>query len=218
MLAISEQFKNKTIPMNGYLKGGGDGGAGAQADATNKATELQRQIWQTNMGNLSPFTGLAQQGVNELQGLSSLQGQESALSGFFNSGLYKSQSDQARNQMLNAAEATGGLGSTATGNQMSSIAPMLGQNFLNSQMQNYGNLANIGLGAMTGQANLSQTYGNNMSQLYQQQANTAAAGANRPSGLQGALGGAAAGASIGSVAGPWGAAVGAGVGVLGSLF
>ena len=226
MLAISEQFKNKTMPMNGYLKGGGDGGAGAQADATNKATELQRQIWQTNMGNLAPFTGLAQQGVNQLQALSSLQGQESALSGFFNSGLYKSQADQARYQMLNAAEATGGLGTTATGNQLSSISPMLGQDFLNGQMQNHSNLANIGLGALTGQANLSQSYGNNMSQLYQQQANTAAANANRPSGLRqgmtGLFGGAAAGAQLGTlvpgVGTGIGAAVGGGIGLLGSLF
>ena len=219
MLAISEQFKNKTMPMNGYLKGGGDGGAGAQADATNKATDLQRQIWETNMANLAPFTPLAQQGVSQLQGLSSLEGQNSALNGYYNSAQYQGLADQARYQGLNAAEATGGLGSTAMGNQLSSIAPMLGQNWLSGQMQNYSNLANIGLGAMTGQANLSQAYGNNMSQLYQQQANTAAASANRPSGLQSALGGAAAGAAAGTAIMPgWGTAIGAGVGALGSLF
>lgn len=43
---------------------------------------------------------------------------------------------------LAAAEATGGLGSTATGNQLAAIAPTLGQNWLSGQMNNYNNLAN----------------------------------------------------------------------------
>ncbi|MDI7612207.1 DNA transfer protein, partial [Cronobacter sakazakii] len=68
------------------------------------------------------------------------------------------------------------------------------------------------------------TYANNMGSLYQQQANLAAANANRPSGFQSALtggiGGAQAGAAIGSAfGGPGiGTAIGAGIGVLGSLF
>ncbi|CCJ96578.1 Phage DNA transfer protein [Cronobacter malonaticus 681] len=91
-------------------------------------------------------------------------------------------------------------------------------------MQNYNNLANIGLGALQGQANAGQTYANNMGSLYQQRANLAAANANRPSGFQsalsGGLGGAEAGAAIGSAfGGPGiGTAIGAGIGVLGSLF
>lgn len=41
MLVLTEQFKNKLTPMHGLMKGG-DGGAGAQADATRQATALQR--------------------------------------------------------------------------------------------------------------------------------------------------------------------------------
>ena len=86
-------------------------------------------------------------------------------------------------------------------------------------MNNYNNLANIGLGALTGQANAGQNYANNVSQLYQQQAAAAAANANKPSGFQSALGRAAAGAAMGTAIMPgWGTAIGAGVGLLGSLF
>ncbi len=219
MLIISEKFRNSLQPMHGYMKGGGDGGAGAQADATREATALQREMWQTNMQNLAPFTPMAEQYIKQLQGLSTLEGQGQALQGYYGSQQYKDMADQARYQALNAAEATGGLGSTATGNQLAAIAPTLGQGWLSGQMNNYQNLANIGLGALQGQASAGQTYANNTSQLLQQNAAAQAAAANRPSqfqtGIKGALGGAAAGGAIG---GPWGAAIGGGLGLLGGLF
>ena len=212
------QIANKHLSKAVYCKDGSDGGSKAQARATEKGIELQREMWQTNMQNLAPFTPLAQQYVSQLQNLSSLQGQGQALNQYYNSQQYKDLAGQARYQSLAAAEATGGLGSTATGNQLASIAPTLGQNWLSGQMNNYNNLANIGLGALTGQANAGQTYANNASQLYQQQAAAVAANANRPSTGQKLIGGIGSGAAIGgSVGGPWGAAIGAGVGALGSL-
>ncbi|EFB1811224.1 TPA: DNA transfer protein [Escherichia coli] len=212
------QIANKHLSKAVYCKGGSDGGSKAQARATEKGIELQREMWQTNMQNLAPFTPLAQQYVSELQNISSLQGQGQALNQYYNSQQYKDLAGQARYQSLAAAEATGGLGSTATGNQLASIAPTLGQNWLSGQMNNYNNLANIGLGALTGQANAGQTYANNASQLYQQQAAAVAANANRPSTGQKLIGGIGSGAAIGgSVGGPWGAAIGAGVGALSSL-
>ncbi|HEJ0413444.1 TPA: DNA transfer protein [Klebsiella aerogenes] len=215
---LIHQIANKHLNKAVYQKGG-DGGAGAQAKATQKGIDLQREMWQTNMQNLAPFTPLAQQYVSQLQNLSTLQGQGQALKDYYNSPQYEDIAGQARYQSLMSAEATGGLGSTATGNQLAAIAPTLGQNWLSGQMNNYQNLANIGLGALTGQANAGQNYANNASQLYQQQANAAAANANRPSGLQSALGGAAAGAAAGTAIMPgWGTAIGAGVGALSTLF
>ncbi len=217
---LIHQIANKHLSRAVYCKGGGgDGGAKAQAKATQKGIDLQREMWQTNMQNLAPFTPLAEQYVKQLQGLSTLQGQNSALGDYYGSKQYQDLAGQLRYQALNAAEATGGLGSTATTNSLATIAPQLGQSWLSGQMNNYQNLANIGLGALTGQSNAGQTYANNASQLYQQQANAAAANANRPSGLQSALGGAASGAALGTAIMPgWGTAIGAGVGALGSLF
>ncbi|MGG7778572.1 DNA transfer protein [Klebsiella aerogenes] len=218
---LIHQIANKHLNKAVYQKGG-DGGAGAQAKATQKGIDLQREMWQTNMQNLAPFTPLAQQYVSQLQGLSTLQGQSQALNDYYNSQQYKDLAGQARYQSLMSAEATGGLGSTANGNQLAAIAPTLGQNWLSGQMNNYQNLANIGLGALTGQANAGQNYANNASQLYQQQANAAAANANRPSGFQnfatGALSGAATGAAVGSVVPVIGTAAGAiGGGIIGGL-
>ncbi|TYD05536.1 DNA transfer protein [Enterobacter sp. Z1] len=206
---IAHKHLNKAV----YQKGG-DSGAGAQADATKKGIELQREMWQTNMQNLAPFTPLAQQYVSQLQNLSSLQGQGAALNQYYGSQQYKDLANQARYQSLNAAEATGGLGSTATSNQLAAIAPTLGQNWLSGQMNNYSNLANIGLGALTGQATAGQNYANNVGQLYQQQANAAAAGANRPSGTQQFLGGAMTGAATGAAIGSVVPVIGTGIGAL----
>lgn len=212
------QLMNKVRDQAVYCKGG-DNGAGAQADATRQATELQRQMWQTNMDNLAPFTPMAQQYVSQLQGLSTLDGQNSALQGYYGSDQYKNLANQARYQQLASSEATGGLGSTATSNGLATIAPQLGQGWLSGQMNNYQNLANIGLGALTGQANAGQNYANNTGQLLQQQASLSAANSNQPSKFSSALGGAAAGAAAGTAIMPgWGTAIGAGVGLLGSLF
>ncbi|WP_391487154.1 DNA transfer protein [Leclercia tamurae] len=226
---LIHQIANKHLNRAVYCKGGGgssDAGAKAQAKATQQGIDLQREMWQTNMQNLAPFTPLAEQYVNQLQGLSTLQGQNSALNDYYNSDQYKGLADQMRYQALTAAEATGGLGSTATTNSLATIAPQLGQNWLSGQMNNYQNLANIGLGALTGQSNAGQSYANNMSQLYQQQANAAAAGGNKQSTmggfLSGALSGAAAGAmggaAVGGIGAVPGAIGGAVIGGLGSLF
>ena len=219
------QIANKHLSKAVYCKGGSDSGAKEQARATEKGIELQREMWQTNMQNLAPFTPLAQQYVSQLQNLSSLQGQGQALNQYYNSQQYKDLAGQARYQNLAAAEATGGLGSTATSNQLATIAPTLGQSWLSNQMSNYNNLANVGLGALQGQANAGQTYANNMSSIAQQSAALAAANANKPSSLQtaisGGTSGAIAGAGLASLLGtstPWGAGIGAGIGLLGSLF
>ncbi|HCN0447715.1 TPA: DNA transfer protein, partial [Escherichia coli] len=179
----------------------------------------------TIMNNLKPFTPLAGKYVGSLENLSSLEGQGQALNQYYNSQQYKDLAGQARYQSLAAAEATGGLGSTATSNQLATIAPTLGQQWLSGQMNNYNNLANIGLGALQGQANAGQTYANNMSQISQQSAALAAANANRPSALRQGVSGAASGALLGGgiasaleLSTPWGAGIGAGLGLLGSLF
>lgn len=212
------------FPEGGGGKGG-DGGAKAAANAQQYAADLQNQQFNQIMNNLAPFTPLAQQYVSQLQGLSTPQGQNSALNDYYNSDQYRGLANQMRYQALNSAEATGGLGSTATTNSLATIAPQLGQNWLSGQMNNYQNLANIGLGALQGQANAGQNYANNAGNIAQQGAALAAANANRPSGFQGAISGGASGAMLGGgLAGmlgastPWGAGIGAGLGVLGSLF
>ncbi|HAH1745253.1 TPA: DNA transfer protein [Escherichia coli] len=212
-------------PEKGGKGGSSDKSAKYAAEAQKYAADLQNKQFNTIMNNLKPFTPLADKYLGSLENLSSLDGQGQALNQYYNSQQYKDLAGQARYQSLAAAEATGGLGSTATSNQLATIAPTLGQQWLSGQMNNYNNLANIGLGALQGQANAGQTYANNMSQISQQSAALAAANANRPPALQQGVSGAASGALLGGgiasaleLSTPWGAGIGAGLGLLGSLF
>ncbi|QXA60072.1 DNA transfer protein [Providencia rettgeri] len=214
------------FPEGGGGKGGGgSSGSGEQAAAMKYATDIQNQQFERVMNGLAPLTPLASQYINQLKNLSSPEGAAQALGQYYNSQQFNDYSNQARYQNLAAAEAMGGLGSTAASNSLASIAPALGESWLNGQMNNYNNLANIGLGALQGQANAGQTYANNAGQLSQQNAALAAANANRPSGMQqavtGGLGGGALGYGIASALGtstPWGMGIGAGLGILGSIF
>lgn len=126
------------------LKKGGKGGSSDKsakyaAEAQKYAADLQNQQFNTIMNNLKPFTPLAEKYVGSLENLSSLEGQGQALNQYYNSQQYKDLAGQARYQSLAAAEATGGLGSTATSNQLATIAPTLGQQWLSGQMNNYNN-------------------------------------------------------------------------------
>lgn len=97
---LIHQIASKHLNNAVYCKGGGDGGAKAQANATRDATELQRQIWQTNLNNLKWATPLAEQYVGQLQNLSTLEGQQQALGDYYNSQQFKDLAGQARYQML----------------------------------------------------------------------------------------------------------------------
>lgn len=213
------QISNKYL-NNAVLAKGGDGGASkAQAKTQQQAIDLQRQQWNTVMNNLKPYSQAGLPALQQLQGLTTLGGQNAALNDYYNSDQYKGLAGQLRYQALNAAEATGGLGSTATTNSMATIAPQLGQNWLQGQMQNYGNLLGVGMNAATGQAAAGQNFANNTGQLLQGMGAINAGQAQQPSAFARGLGGAAAGAAAGTAIMPgWGTAIGAGVGLLGSLF
>lgn len=216
------QPEKREMLLSGYQTGLHKGGAGkaasAQSDATNRGIDLQRDQWQTTMSNLSPYMAAGQPALQQLQSLSTLQGQNDALNGYYGSSQFSNLANQARYQQLASAEATGGLGSTATANGLAALAPQLGQNWLSNQMQNQSNLLGIGMNAAAGQASAGQSYANNTQQLLQQNANSVAAQSNQPSGTQKFVGGAASGAAAGSAFGPWGAAIGGAVGGLSSLF
>lgn len=213
------------FPEGGGGKGGSSSGQKAAANATKYAANLQNEQFNRVMQQLAPYANAGLPALQQLQSLSTLQGQNSALNQYYNSDQYKQLADQARYQSLAGAEATGGLGSTATGNQLAAIAPTLGQNWLSGQMQNYGNLLNVGQSAAAGQASAGQNYANNVGNLQQQLAAIRSQSSGQSSfgsALGGATSGALSGAALGSIVPGLGtgigAAVGGGLGLLGSLF
>lgn len=214
------------------MGGGGKGGnkaaskqADAQLQAQREALQLQEKMWNQTMQNLAPYMGFGPSALQGMSYLTSPGGRQDFLSNYYNSGEFKDASQQARNQQLAAAEATGGLGSSATNNALASIAPQLGQQALAGQYGMLGDLMQTGMSAATGQANMGSNYANTMSQLQQ---GIGAINAGRYTGqsgigsaISGGVGGALGGAGLATALGtstPWGAAIGGGLGILGSLF
>lgn len=172
--------------MGGIAKGignvvgsitGANQAANAQVSAANSSNENAWRIYQDQANRLAPFLDAGKTALTGLQGIAGQPiDRNKLLSEYFQSPEYQQLSDQARYQGLNAAEATGGLGSTATGNMLSSIAPKLGQNYLNMMTDQQNNmyqqllgLTNVGLsagGASNAAAgNYANSYGQNMSQI-----------------------------------------------------
>lgn len=174
--------------MGGAISGSGAavssviGGIGAHKAAKqqqkyqDKAMNQAREGYQNAVNWVSPYE---QAGQSALAGLQSTAGvpidRNQLLADYFNSPEYRQMANQARYQSLSAAEATGGLGSTATSNQLASIAPTLGQNYLsdmtNQQQSMYAQLMSLsGLGAESANAlgNYAIGQGNTMAGMYQQ--------------------------------------------------
>lgn len=137
-----------------------------QQKATDKQMDMQRDLQEQQAEWLSPFR---KAGTDAIGGLTALAGQpidrEALLSKYYTGNEFGMAEDQARRSLLASAEATGGLGSTATSNSLQAIAPTLGQNYLNAQQaqqQDMYNqmmgLVNVGLsGAGAQSAAASQT-------------------------------------------------------------
>lgn len=273
MIFSGMQPERREMLLSGYQTGlhkggGGSTGGKEQAEAQQQAIDLQRDQWNQTTANMQPYLNAGQQGLSPLlqaitsqgqglaaqqsaqnnafqalQNLSSANGQANFLSNYYNSAEYKQMASQARNDQLASAEATGGLGNTSTQNALAAIAPQLGQQAYQQQLQNQtnifglaqgaqqnylqslGNLTGMGQSAAANQAAAGQSYANNTGQLLQGLGSIQAGRANQPSKAAGALTGAATGAATGAMVGSVvpgigtavGAVAGGVIGGLGSL-
>lgn len=169
---------------------GSNAAADAQVKAANQSNQTSWNIYQDQVNRLTPFLDAGKTALSGLQGIAGQPiDRNKLLSEYYQSPEYQQLANQARYQGLNAAEATGGLGSTATGNMLASIAPQLGQNYLNMMTDQQNNmyqqlmgLTNVGLSAGGAQnaagGQYSNTYGQNMGQIGAAQAGKATAGFN----------------------------------------
>lgn len=205
--------------MSGITKGignivgsitGANQAADAQNNAANQSNATNLQIYREQQEILLPWLTAGQTGLAGLQGIAGKPIDRNALlTNYFNSPEYQQLSDQARYQGLNAAEATGGLGSTATGNMLSSIAPQLGQNYLNMMTDQQNNmyqqlmgLSNVGLSAAgasnAAAGNYANSYGDNMAQIGAAKAGNYLANGNALTSGLGFLSGTSAGQQFGT--------------------
>ena len=155
--------------------------AGAQSDAAQQAIALKREIFEKQQELLAPYVQLGTDvGLPGLQRLSTPEGQADYYRNYYQSPQFAAQADTARNQQLAASEATGGLQSTSTANQLARISPTLGLAALQNQQGLYGQLTNIGLSGAGSTAGYAGQYGSGASNLLQAQGAAQAQAAAAP--------------------------------------
>ncbi|MGL4757279.1 MAG: hypothetical protein ACRCXB_33420 [Aeromonadaceae bacterium] len=144
---------------------GSNKAADAQTNAANQSAALSKEQFEAIQKNLAPFLQFGTSQLQGLQGLMQPLDRQGELAQFYNSPEFALQSRQARGQQLAASEATGGLGSTSTGNALASIAPTLGMNYLGQREAQQADLFNrlmagagMGLNAASMQGQASQNY------------------------------------------------------------
>ncbi len=175
---------------------GANQAADAQTNAANQSAAISKEQFEAIQKNLAPFL---QFGTNQLQGLQGVMqplNRQEELATYYSSPEFALQSRQARGQQLAASEATGGLGSTSTGNALASIAPTLGMSYLGQREAQQADLFNrlmagagMGLNAAAQQGQAGQNYVSQASNAFNQagaaQAGGAISGFNTMMGLGG---------------------------------
>lgn len=189
---------------------GANAASGAQVNAANQSNAAALQVYNDQKQRLQPFLDA---GKSALPGLQAIAGQPidrtSLLSGYLGSDEFSQLANQARYQTLASAEATGGLGSTATANGLAAIAPQLGQNYLNSMTDQQNNmysqfmgLSNLGVNSASAANAAGNAYSNAAQNNYSaigaaQAGNSLANGNTLTSGL-GFLSGTSLGSKLGN--------------------
>nr|WP_319552452.1 tail fiber domain-containing protein [uncultured Vibrio sp.] len=136
---------------------GGITGASATEDAAKQSNKLgyqtlaMQQDWLDYIkGQYEPYSKAGQRALKKQEGLLSQLSAGPDYEAAANSEAFQEANRQAQYSLLNSAEATGGLGSTATGNALGASSANVLSSVAN---ENYGNLYNYynALGAISGQ-------------------------------------------------------------------
>jgi hypothetical protein len=202
------------IPLLAALVlGGGMLGSGlAQSSASKKASKIQKESAQQGitsqeaMFNKSldinqPYREAGYNAIGGLQGLIDPAQRSQTLSDYYAGDEYQQMAGQVEEQQLRNAGATGGLRGGQNQAALASIAPQLGQQYMQGLQNQYTGLANMGMGAASQGAQGAQQFGAQQSALQQQAGQAAAQNAVTQGGIWGntmqGLGGLAFGAAGG---------------------
>lgn len=118
--------------------------------AANAATEAQLAGNQAAQDMMNPYAQAGEaglQGMQNLMGLGGAGAQQAAYDQILQSPGFLSQVQQGENAMLQNASATGGLRGGNTQAAMAQFRPQMLNQAVQQQMQQYGGLTNMGMGA-----------------------------------------------------------------------
>lgn len=155
-------------------KAAGDA-ADQQAAGTRAGIESQERMFDKSLELQQPYREAGYGALTGLQSLVDPQGRADMLQSYYQGPEYQQQAAQVEQQQLRNAAATGGLRSGGNQVALASIAPRLGQSYLNQQYNQLTGLANMGMGAASQGAQGALGLGQGISSLQQQAAQAGAA-------------------------------------------
>ena len=148
-------------------------GARVQAQAADRAIDLQRETRDLARDDLQPFRNFGADQINSLNELLTPEGQADYLQ---NNPLATLALDNANQATLNSAAARGKLGSGSTLQSLTDNFLLTSLPLLQNQQNQLFNAVNLGQSSAAGQANTSLQTGNSLSNLITGQANALASG------------------------------------------
>lgn len=133
----------------------GGNAAEAKAEAMKEIASGYGKVGRKQYDWLSPWMNAGTQALTaQMQMLANPLNSQGALNDYYSGSQYAAEEQQAQYAAESAAEATGTMGSTATGNALASQSVSLGQNYLKGlnqqrqqQMNTLGGISSQGLGA-----------------------------------------------------------------------
>ena len=148
--------------------------AALQAQSADKAIASQKESRDIARSDLQPFR---EAGQNALGGLTSLVSDPNSQKSFIeNNPFFDTLANQASSTLFANQAAKGKVGSGGTAEALQNSLFLLGNDLLNQNISQRQNLSNLGANAASGQANISQNTGSNVSNLLTQKGNAQAAG------------------------------------------
>lgn len=153
-----------------------------QSKAANQATEAASKQYYQTRDDLMPYQQAGAAAIPQLMQTIKPIDREQALSDYYGGGEYAIMSNQASNNLLANAEATGGMGGSTNANNLMRIAPTLGMQHLGmlegqraDQYNQLMGLANMGQNAAAQVGNAGMNYATQAGNAYQNAAAAQAA-------------------------------------------
>jgi len=135
----------------------------AQVDAANRGIDIQAKQYETTRNDYMPYT---QAGVKAIGGYGDLIGsngadaETKAVADLQNSPFFQQQLADANENLMQTASATGGVRGGNTAGAIGQLSPQLLAQYYQQAIGNFGNLAQLGLGATGSVANAGATNAN----------------------------------------------------------
>lgn len=122
-----------------------------QAESIKQSAQIgadtSREFFEAARAELSPYREAGFEALQDIQSLQTPQGEAEFTEQFLSSPMYNQLSEQARQEILRNASATGGLRTGQANVALSSIAPKLTQQALNQRLGGLMNIFSEGVGA-----------------------------------------------------------------------